>query len=368
MRLLFWVGSYEPESGGVAVVTRQLALSLAARGHQIHVVTQSALDDESTDRDREGTVLRLPFHQAIASRNPERVAALCARVISLLNEVRPDVIHVHAIHPSLFFLLHAARRVPCRIVFTIHGWTELDDGRDSIRRRLLRSSARVVGVSAHVTERAVLEEPDIRPRALTIVNGCAVPGAEPSALPFDPPVVLFAGRLVHQKGVDRLIAAMPVLLERVPALRLEIIGDGPERPTLRNIAADLGVGAFVSFAGAVDHEAVFHHLNRATVVVLPSRGSEGLPMAAIEAAMMGRPVVATRTPGVEEVVVDGETGILVESEGAGEPALAPALRRLIAEPRLAERLGLGARRRALETFGWDAHVARYADLYNDVLN
>jgi glycosyltransferase involved in cell wall biosynthesis len=225
----------------------------------------------------------------------------------------------------------------------------------------------VVGVSAHVTERAVLEEPGIRRRALTIFNGCPVPGIEPSPLPFDPPVVLFAGRLVHQKGVDRLIAAMAVLLEREPALRLEIVGDGPERRSLQETAATLGIHASVSFAGAVDHADVFDRLNRATVVALPSRGSEGLPMAAIEAALMGRPVVAVRNPGSEEAIVDGETGILVESEGA-ETALAAAIWRVIAGPPFADRLGRSARGRALDVFGWDAHVARYAALYDDVVN
>jgi glycosyltransferase involved in cell wall biosynthesis len=181
-------------------------------------------------------------------------------------------------------------------------------------------------------------------------------------------LVLYAGRLVYQKGVDRLIAAMPALLAGDPRLRLEIVGDGPERGTLNELAARLGVGASVSFTGAVDHAAVFHHLNRATVVALPSRGSEGLPMAAIEAALMGRPVVATRHRGIEEAVMDDETGILVESEGAGEPVLAPSLSRLIDSPLLAERLGRSARARALDAFGWDAHVARYAELYDDVLN
>jgi glycosyltransferase involved in cell wall biosynthesis len=368
MRLLFWVGSYDPDSGGVAVVTRQLALGLTALGHEVHLITQSRFDDEWTGSDREGTIHRLPFHQAIASRNPERVAALSGRVVSVLNEVRPDVIHAHAIHPSQFFLLHGVRRAPCPIVFTIHGWTELADGPDSVRRRLLRTAARVVGVSAHVTARAIVEEPEISQRAVTIFNGCPTPAIAPSPLPFDPPVVLYAGRLVHQKGVDRLIAAMPVLIGHERGLRLEIVGDGPEGRSLARLAAELGVGASVSFTGAVDHATVFRHLNRATVVALPSRGSEGLPMAAIEAALMGRPVVAARHRGIEEAVVDGETGILVESEGGCEPAFAPALWRLIAGPQLAERFGRRARARALDAFGWDAHVARYARLYDDVRN
>jgi glycosyltransferase involved in cell wall biosynthesis len=160
---------------------------------------------------------------------------------------------------------------------------------------------------------------------------------------------------------------MPALLAREARLRFDIVGDGPERRSLEEMAAALGVGASVSFTGAVEHDAVFHHLNRATVMAVPSRGSEGLPMTAIEAAFMGRPVVATRNLGIEETVMDDETGILVENEGAGEPELAPALSRVIGSPLLAERLGRRARARALDAFGWDAHVARYAQLYDDVL-
>ena len=175
MRILIWAGSYPPELGGVGVVVEGLARSLAARGEAVQVVAQSADNEGTTDRKPEGVVHRLPFHQVLSSRDPARVAALTERVARIMRDFEPHVAHVHAMHPSEFFLLRTADVAPCPLVFTLHGWTPMASGRDTLRDRMLRRADWVTGCSQHVVDRAIREVPEIDGRSLTITTVAAIP-------------------------------------------------------------------------------------------------------------------------------------------------------------------------------------------------
>ena len=149
-------------------------------------------------------------------------------------------------------------------------------------------------------------------------------------LPAEEPIVLFLGALSPEKNIDVAIRAMA----SVPTGRLVVTGEGPQRATLEALADDV-VPSRVSFVGSTPDPAA--SLAAADVVVLPS-ATEGMPGVLIEAGLSGVPVVATDVGGVGEVVVDGETGLLVPP---GEPApLASALTAVLADP---GRLGARAR-------------------------
>jgi glycogen(starch) synthase len=194
-----------------------------------------------------------------------------------------------------------------------------------------------------------------------IHNGVDDPGLPSLPLPFSPPHVLCVGRLVRQKAFDVVIDAMPELRRDHPALRLTIVGDGESRAELEEQARRLGVASSVTFAGSLARASVFAVLNRATMVVMPSRGAEGLPLVALESALVARPIVATRSGGLSEAVVDGRTGFLVES--GDQRALEAAINRILHDPALATRLGRAGQEQVLKVFSSAAHVARYDALY-----
>lgn len=129
-------------------------------------------------------------------------------------------------------------------------------------------------------------------------------------------LVMFVGSLVYRKGIDLLIEAAAALRRDFPAMRIAVVGDGPERASLEAQATALGLCEVVSFWGRVPHEKLPATLAAADVVVLPSR-NEGLPRCLVEAYAMRKPVVATRISGNVEVVQDDETGILVEPTAGG---------------------------------------------------
>jgi glycosyltransferase involved in cell wall biosynthesis len=171
------------------------------------------------------------------------------------------------------------------------------------------------------------------------------------------PVVATSAYLIPRKGVDVLIEACGLMTSPV---RLEIYGDGEERGGLERRAARLGVD--VRFHGEVDD--VRGRLENADVFALSTRG-DNLPVAILEAMAAALPVVATRVGGVPELVVDGETGLLVEPEDPG--AFARALDALASDPGRRHLLGREAARRAAERFGTAAVAQRVVEVYEDAL-
>jgi glycogen(starch) synthase len=182
----------------------------------------------------------------------------------------------------------------------------------------------------------------------------------PAELPFEPPCILCLGRLVPEKGVDVALRVLANVRLRVPGVRLVVAGDGGERSRLEREARELGLGEEVRFVGAVAPEDVPAVINRATLVLMPSR-REGLPLVAIEAALMGRPVVATAVSGLAEVVTDGETGRLAAKDDV--EGLSRAVLDLLAHPERTRRMGRSARERARDRFGLARCTASFDALY-----
>jgi glycosyltransferase involved in cell wall biosynthesis len=131
--------------------------------------------------------------------------------------------------------------------------------------------------------------------------------------PRDPdPTITIVSRLVTHKRIDTLLGQVVVAAQRVPRLRVEIVGDGPERARLQRIAMDLGLDSTVTFHGYQSDEIRNNLLNRAWLTVCTS-DAEGWGCSVIEAAAWGIPCVALRVPGIRDSVIDGSTGWLVDS-------------------------------------------------------
>jgi glycosyltransferase involved in cell wall biosynthesis len=172
------------------------------------------------------------------------------------------------------------------------------------------------------------------------------------------PLVGVVGRLEPQKGHAVLLEAWPSVLRDLPDARLLVVGDGRLRERLDQRARDLRVADSVIFTGF--RADVPRLLDAVDVVTLPSL-SEGMPLAAIEASAMARPVVATAVDGTPEVIRDGRTGRLVPP---GDPAaLARALLALLRDPEAARRMGRAGRDYVLDRFTLDRHVEATARVY-----
>jgi phosphatidyl-myo-inositol dimannoside synthase len=184
-------------------------------------------------------------------------------------------------------------------------------------------------------------------------------------------VLLSVGNLVMRKGHDMVIQALPRLVKSFPELVYLIVGDGPHRGELENLAQALGVRERVIFAGRVSNERLREVYALAEVFVMPSRERldacdvEGFGMVFLEASACGKAVVAGRSGGVEDAVVDGVTGLLVDPADVNE--LASAVSALLSHREFAARLGSQGRSRAVAQFAWSRVGERVGKVLECVL-
>lgn len=175
------------------------------------------------------------------------------------------------------------------------------------------------------------------------------------------PTIALVSRLVPHKRIDLLLGHLGAVAEATPGLRVEIVGDGPDRARLQSLADELGMQGTVTFHGRVSDEVRDELLSRAWLTTSTSQ-AEGWGCSVLEAAAWGVPCLALRVPGVRDSVLDGETGWLVDEPGRLGAALTDALSRL-ADPVRADEIAETCRAWA-DCFSWD----RSADLLAGVLS
>jgi glycosyltransferase involved in cell wall biosynthesis len=172
--------------------------------------------------------------------------------------------------------------------------------------------------------------------------------------------VLFVGRLDPVKGAALLLDAFAAARGRHPEARLEIVGDGPERPALETRARALGLGRSLRFLGYLSQDAVARKLEEVDILVLPSF-AEGVPVVLMEAMASRIPVIASRVAGVPELVEDGVSGFLVPpGDVAG---LTERLQRLLGDPDLCARMGAAGRAKVAAEFAVAAEAGKLAELF-----
>lgn len=183
-------------------------------------------------------------------------------------------------------------------------------------------------------------------------------GLEPGA-----PLVLGMGRLVAKKGFGVLLDAWPAVLRAMPGATLVIAGYGDLREHLERQAAALGLGTSVRFSGQLERDRAAAYVAAADVFALPivRDGVDGLPNVLLEAMGAGRPVVASRVAGVPDVIEDGVHGLVVPERDPN--ALAAAIMRLLADPELANRLGVAARTRVERELTWERTAERFEEVF-----
>ena len=228
----------------------------------------------------------------------------------------------------------------------------------------MRSSDHVVGVSRFVIDAACARLPELADRSTAILNALPWPDVESRPLPWDLPLLLWAGRCVPEKGADVALDAFASVRRLRPDVRMRFAGDGPELEPLRARADMLGLDEAVDFAGWVEPDRVPGLMNEATIVLVSSRWHEPFGLVALEAAQMSRPVIASRVGGLPEVVAEGETGLLVPRDDPA--ALAEAIEVLLSDRALAVSLGAAGRERARRDFGLKRMIDDYERLYRDL--
>ncbi|MFT5112892.1 MAG: glycogen(starch) synthase [Parasphingorhabdus sp.] len=366
MKILFWCESYWPYIGGVERFAMRLLAQLSSLGHEVMVVTShGSLCLPDSDEYQNVKVQRFDFQQALQMRDVKQIFAIRKRLSGLKHEFKPDVVHINFQDPSVFFHLNTHDSWPAPTLLTIHGeYKNCQAGPETLLGRLFKNVEAINCVSQALIQDTLDLAPHTNNRISLIYNAIPEAEIERTEINSGSQRLLCVGRMVEDKGFDIAIKAFALTLKDYPHTKLTFASDGPERSKLQRLTNTLGLSHAVDFLGWVDQR----HLNLlyqgAITVIMPSRWREGFGLVALEAAMHGRPVIASNQGGLPEVVVDGETGLLVSTENPIE--LAQAINQLLLSPGLATRLGNRAWKLAQSRFSFAEHIDQYVKTYEAI--
>jgi phosphatidyl-myo-inositol alpha-mannosyltransferase len=314
---------------------------------------------------RLGSSFRFPTQGDAARINLNPLVSL--KVRELLKRQSFDVLHMH--EPFLGFIGASLMRYGDAVkVGTFHTWKKQTHYPYLVFGPLVRRWNHMLDGRIAVSESARATVSRYVPGAYTVIpNGInyhafAKPAPPPEHLSDNKPTILFVGRLEARKGVQVLLRAFYTLKQRIPALRLVIVGEGSLDTTLRRWVWEHGLSD-VLFEGYRSRDSLPGYYHAASVFCSPSTENESFGITLLEAMAARLPVVATEGNGSQTMGNDGETGLVVRP---GDPhALALALERLLEDPHEAERLGEAAQARA-RTFDWSIVAHTITDYYAEL--
>jgi glycosyltransferase involved in cell wall biosynthesis len=369
--------------GGVSHVVNRVARHMRAQGNGVFFLLPGRVDRVERGHSREGfPAFRLPLRLPWYSGSPIRSRVAFAvklpgtlfRLLRIVRRHKIDVVNIH--YPGGHFLYFSLlRRLGLvRLMTSIHGADLLPNGTRRLSHErevlgLLDASDVIVSPSNSYSQAVREAWPELSRSARTIPNG-----VDPDELGYDPdtpdetvtpPVIFSILQMVHYKGVDVLIRAFAGLASRYPKVTLRLVSGGPQHAEFEALAESLGVGHRVKFLGFQERDVISRELRQCSIFVLPSRtNSESFGIAAAEAMALDRAVVASHIGGLPELIEEGVSGLLVPPGDVD--ALEQALRRLLDDESLRQRLGHAAGKRVRQQFLWQRTCALYQDLFDEL--
>jgi phosphatidylinositol alpha-1,6-mannosyltransferase len=369
-RLLVVTNDYPPRPGGIQSFVHGVVSRLPAE--DVVVLTSRWRGWEEWDAEEPYRIVRHDTSVLLPTAGVRRHA------VALLREHGCTDVWFGAAAP-LGLLAPSLRAAGAkRIVATTHGheigWAALPAARMLLRR--IAANVDVVTYLGEYTRlrlaKALGDDSDrLRRLAPAVDSGLFRPDAGGAVRRADlgltdRPVIVCVSRLMPRKGQDRLIEALPAIREQVAGAAVVLVGGGPSRGRLEKLAADNGVAEHLVFAGSVPHEQLPEWYGVGDVFAMPCRERlggldvEGLGMVFLEAASCGLPVVAGRSGGSVDAVVDGTTGRLVADDVA---AISDVLIDLLSDPASAAAMGRAGREWVRDQWSWEATVEQFQSYF-----
>jgi phosphatidylinositol alpha-1,6-mannosyltransferase len=358
---------YPPIEGGIGTLTLELSRELATLGHDVTVIAPRIGDRIAEDKSEPVSVVRFRGY-----------GLGWLRFFPLLIAARPHlrnadiILGINVAYGGIIGLLS---RKPYLVFAYAYEFLKFRDTRwvANLLRRVYRNATGIVAISQYTREQLMaFGAPEDR------INIC-YPGATlPESVPDDAvrtirrrqvlgdgPIILSVGRLIARKNQIALIEAMPAILKRHPEAMLVLAGRGPMLSPIARRAGELGIRDHVALPGKVSDGELDALYEATTVFALPCKDEgdghvEGFGLVFVEAGAHGKPVVAGRGGGVEDAVVDGETGLLVDPDDGD--AIAEALLRFLDDSEFAARVGAAGRARVERELNWNIFAANIAEL------
>jgi len=307
-------------------------------------------------------------------KNPFRIFGILFFIVSMYRETvkvlrkeRFDIVNVHWLFPAAFWARRLYKKSRCRIVFTGHG-TDVQLTKKIPFNKFADSTLKIASgltVNSDYMLR-ILKDRKLPGIVEIIPMGTDTekfsPGGEG---PSKSKKILFIGRLIKQKGVAILLEAFMRIRDSLPEAELEIIGYGPEKKSLLETVESSDLSTSVKFSEAIAHDKLIEKYRGARVLALPSLTGEGFGMTVAEAAACGIPTITFGLGGTAELVVDGETGLIVSQN---VESLAEGLKRLFSNDALVDHMGKRARKRMADHYSWDIIADKFDRFFREVIS
>jgi glycosyltransferase involved in cell wall biosynthesis len=277
-----------------------------------------------------------------------------------------DLIHAHAALPCGHAAAVISERLSIPFVVSVHGLDAffvrqagavIGNWCRRVAGRVYRSASAVICISEKVREQVLRATPA---STTVIYNGVDPEKFFPEIEPHSRLIVLCVGNLIAIKGHALLLRAFARMLDHGMDCSLEIIGDGPERGRLTQLAAQLGIAGRVHFRGRQSRSEVAEAMRQCAVFALPST-YEGLGCVYLEAMACAKPAIGCCGQGIDEIIEHGKTGMLVAPGSEGE--LSNSMRALLQDKALRQRIGLAAREAILDRLTLNHQAQQLADVY-----
>ncbi len=372
LRICLVSAAYRPYPSGVSEHVHHLAEALRDSGQDVSVLTTSfpGLEEyqPSFPVTRFGRAVLIPVNRSFTT-VPVGLR-LPGQVKRYLSEGGFDVVHCHGVFPpeTAYWAVHYST---APVVVTFHTYRSRNPALAAACFRLLfrglnrRISARIAVSRAGRSWASKWLPGDYH----IIANGVDTSRFSPTATPdpvFDGqgPTVLYVGRLDERKGLPTLVEAFPAVVAELPGARLVVAGAGPLEDRVRRRCAALGIDKAVTLPGRVAAERLPGFYSGCSVYCSPALGGEAMGIVLIEAMAAGRPVVCSNIAGYDEVVTDGQNGILFPPGDSA--ALAAALLRVLRSDELSRGLAARALVHAAD-FAWPRIARQIEQVYHEVM-
>ncbi|VVB89281.1 Trehalose synthase [uncultured archaeon] len=289
--------------------------------------------------------------------------------IRIINEEKIDIVHSHWI-PNGLVGAFCKKILNKPLIVSVHGsdLIFLNNGFLKYLGLFILKNCDLCSVNSTATRDSVISKKIVKKLKiipmgvdLNLFNPDTVSKINKTPI-TDDLVILTVGRLSEEKGIKFLIEAMPAILKDIPAVKLMIVGDGPERKNLEQIVKRYDL-TNVIFVGTVLNEDMNKFYKKADVFVLPSL-REGLGVVLLEAMACGIPVIGSNIGGITDIIRNKENGLLVEPENPKD--IADKIIMLLSEEKLKQKFSKNGLETVKEKFSWDVVINRFVEVYNSL--
>ena len=387
--------------GGSVIHTTHLAQELSKLGHEVHLIyRKGSIEGVVSHKVNVRVNHPVVFIKATRSSHTYEPASVedladgirlyVKKALEIAKHKKIDIIHAQHLGFNFLASIQIKWLTGGALIATSHG-IEVDLIQNpnyhpqtafdvNLARRLVQTcmyADHIISVSSFITKKFHEKFAVPYDKISTIPNGVDVNMFNPKVngskvrsrykMSTSEKIIMFAGRLAYEKGLDILIEAVSIVRKSIPNVKLMLVGsaDPPEmRERLAILAKEKGIDDVTVFVGFVPHDKMPYFYAAADVCVLPSK-AEAFGISALEAIATGKPVVASEVGGIPEVVKNGLTGKLVKPEDSRE--LAEALLELLNDEQEVMKMGYNARRVAEEEFSWKVIAKKTEEVYQKIL-